>query len=263
VKAMKFSIFLLKVVDKNKSGYVVEISDKIEYAKVIFNYETKDISFENDNDIVKLLKKNKYQLSKILRNKRENTYFDGFEVKIVIQDGKDIEAFNDENKIAVLDKLNGKYESYVIDKGKDDIYEVYTDGSYLEKIKSGGFCYIIKDPFGEYEMFQKSTDTKSSSLIELQAAIAAIKYLKDKKYIRIITDSQYVKKGLTEWVMVWRLNNWMTANGKNVKNKKYWIEFDELCDGKYIEFKWIKAHSKQFENSLCDIYAKEIASKKN
>ncbi len=259
---MNFFKFVLEVIDKKNREYMIRISNESEFAIITFNYKTKDIFFKNDNSIVKFLEENKYQLSKILRNKRENTFNIGFKLNIVIRDKKDIEGYNDDDKIAVLDKLNGNYKSYVIDKGMKNIYEVYTDGSYLEKIESGGFSYIIKDPLGVYELHQEKTIEKSSCLIELLAAIAAVKRLKDEKYIRIITDSQYVKKGLTEWVMIWKLNDWKTANGKDVKNKKYWIIFDELCNDKYVEFKWIKAHSQQFENTLCDLYAKEIALKK-
>jgi len=254
-----FFKFDFEVTGKNDNEYIVKISNSKEYAVLTFNYITKNICFINDNEIVKFLKDNKYQLSKILRNKRESTYNIGFKLKIVLRDNKDIVAFNDNSKIAVLNKLDGKYISFVLDKGIDNIYEVFTDGSYLEKQEKGGFSYIIKSPDGEYELFQKTTDVKSSSLIELLAAIDAVKYLKNKKYIRIISDSQYVKKGLTEWVMIWKLNDWKTANGKDVKNKEYWIMFDKLCNNKYIEFKWVKAHSEHFENSLCDIYAKEIA----
>ncbi len=256
-----FFKFDFEVTGKNDNEYIVKISNSKEYAVLTFNYITKNICFINDNEIVKFLKDNKYQLSKILRNKRESTYNIGFKLKIVLRDNKDIVAFNDNSKIAVLNKLDGKYISFVLDKGIDNIYEVFTDGSYLEKQEKGGFSYIIKSPDGEYELFQKTTDVKSSSLIELLAAIDAVKYLKNKKYIRIISDSQYVKKGLTEWVMIWKLNDWKTANGKDVKNKEYWIMFDKLCNNKYIEFKWVKAHSEHFENSLCDIYAKEIALK--
>jgi len=178
---MIFFKFDFEVTGKKGNEYNIKISNLKEYAELTFNYVTKDICFVNDNKIIKFLKENKYQLSKILRNKRESTYNIGFKLKIVLRDNKDIVAFNDNNKIAVLDKLDGKYNSFVVDNGMDDIYEVFTDGSYLEKQEKGGFSYIVKSPDGEYELFQKATDVKSSSLIELLAAIDAVKYLKNKK----------------------------------------------------------------------------------
>ncbi|WP_243156187.1 RNase H family protein [Clostridium sp. C2-6-12] len=66
---------------------------------------------------------------------------------------------------------------------------------------------------------------------------------------------------LLEWLPIWKLNNFKTINGESPKNLEKWLMFDGLCNGKYIEFQWVKGHSNHFENSLCDIYAKETAKK--
>jgi len=75
-------------------------------------------------------------------------------------------------------------------------------------------------------------------IIELEAAIKGLEILKDVVQIRIISDSQYVRKGLTEWGPIWELNDWHTVNGDKAKNIGYWKYFNILSIGKYIEFEW-------------------------
>ena len=239
---MDLYIYELKIMKKIGDKYVIRISNKKGSTEIIFNYNERKLTILGHNEIAIFLRNNEYQVNKILRNMRRKTFYKGFELIIVLRDHKDIEAFNDKNKIVVLDKLEGERKSYVIDKGKDKIIEVFTDGSFKEALNTGGFSYIIKDLSGEYKLYKEKSDYKSSSLIELEAAIAALEKLENEKYIRIITDSQYVRKGLTEWILNWQLNGWKTTNGENVKNKKYWLKFDKLTDGKYIEFEWVKAH---------------------
>lgn len=118
---------------------------------------------------------------------------------------------------------------------------------------------IVKDTNGLLNLHTKTTPQTSSSLIELQAAILGLEKMQHHTHLRIRTDSRYVIKGLTEWVINWKLNNWRTAQGRPVKNIAFWKRFDELAQGKYIEFKWVKGHSEQLENSRCDFYARSAA----
>ena len=104
-------------------------------------------------------------------------------------------------------------------------------------------------------------EIQNSSLIELIAVIEGLKELADHKKVRIVTDSRYVIKGLTEWLYNWKLNDWYTAQGEKVKNITFWKEYFMLTQGKYIEFEWVKAHSSHFENTICDSYAKELLNK--
>jgi len=91
--------------------------------------------------------------------------------------------------------------------------------------------------------------------------IEGLKKTQHIENLRIISDSRYVIKGLTEWVFNWKLNDWHTAQGEKVKNIEYWQEFDKLTENKYIEFEWVKGHSSQYENSICDFYAKMLAKR--
>ena len=101
-------------------------------------------------------------------------------------------------------------------------FEIYTDGSFSAKKGKGGFAVILKSVEGDYTLKTYETEEKSSSLIELLAAIKGLELTSTISKVRIITDSQYVRKGLTEWIVNWKRNNWLTASGTRVKNITYW-----------------------------------------
>jgi len=103
------------------------------------------------------------------------------------------------------------------------------------------------------------TSASSSTLTELHAAIRGLEILSSYEKIRIVTDSQYVRKGLTEWIWNWKLNDWHTANGTRVKNIEAWEKIERLTDGKYIEIEWVKSHRNHLQNILCDKLAKSAA----
>ncbi|MCY6485016.1 ribonuclease HI [Clostridium aestuarii] len=259
---MKMFVFFMEIVDEINNDFRIRITeDKKQglYTEIVFNPNKKELRFLSEDKLETYLKQNEYQLRKILHNKRKNTFYKGFKLKFALRDEKDVAAFNDRSKIVVLDKRNGSNESYVVDKGEEIIHKIYTDGSFMEKLDIGAYAVLVEDLEGKYKIYSQKTEAKSSSLIELMAAIRGLKVLKSIEKVRIITDSQYVRKGLTEWIVNWKINNWNTANGEKAKNIEYWNEFDELTKNKYIEFEWVKGHSGHFENSLCDIYAREKA----
>lgn len=261
---MKMLSFKMEIIEAKDNNYKIKISNDTEYTLIEFNPLKKELNFINEDNLTDYLKKNEYQIRKMLHNKRIDTYYVGFNVPIVLRCDKNVAAFNDRSKIVVLNKKDNNYDSYVIDKEncKNKIYKIYTDASYFEKKKCGGVAFIIEDLEGNYNLHTKEVTGIGSSQAELEAVIEAFELLKDIKEIRIITDSQYVRKGLTEWIPCWKLNGFKTVNGENVKNIENWLRFDDICNGKYIEFEWVKGHSNHFENSLCDMYAKDMAKNK-
>lgn len=259
----KYYKYILKIIKINHPIYLVKVYNDNSYISVEFDFEKRNIKILSKNDLAIFFKRNIYQLSKILRNIRKSSLYKGFNIPIVIKNNKDVSGFNNKDNIIVLNRLDNKYKTYVADNKKEEIIKVYSDGSYQEKIKSAGFSYIIKYPNKGYELITQKSKLKSSSLIELEAVLDALEYLKKVKKLRIISDSQYVKKGATEWLPIWLLNNWKTVNGETAKNKEYWLKLYRLTKNKYIEFKWVKAHSNHFENELADLYAKEISKKGN
>jgi ribonuclease HI len=258
---MKRNIVKLKmeILSGANNYYTIKISDCEN--NIVIGFDTCEKRLEigelEGNSVYDLLKRNLYQFKKLLHNKRPKTYYPGFVLQFSIWDGKDTVAFNDRSNIIVVDKRDRRDYIYVAEKPLDNICSLYIDGSFNEEKNKGAYCVIIRNRDGSYQHVYNKSDVIGSSQMELAGAIAGLKKVADKDEVRIITDSQYVRKGLTEWIVNWRLNGWHTANGSKVKNIELWQEFAELTDNKYIEFEWVKGHSDQFENTLCDLYAKD------
>ena len=232
--------------------YYIEISSDTESVRIAFNPQLKSLKFMEDSPLSMLLRSHEHQFRKLLHNKRPDTYYIGFELVFSLIDQKDIEAFNNRDNIIAL--YNGNVEVYARSQ-KKSLDEVYTDGSYREKEDQGAFGIVYKDQEGNYDTISRTTSSRSSSEIELEAVIYALEtYSGD---LRVITDSQYVRKGITEWVYHWKCNGWRTANGTEAKNKDLWLQLERLCSKRYIEFMWVKAHNNQFENEYCDLLAKD------
>jgi|TARA_B100001964_G_scaffold229221_1_gene281249 ribonuclease HI len=91
--------------------------------------------------------------------------------------------------------------------------------------------------------------------MELVAAIKALESLKKPCDIVLTTDSQYVRRGITEWIDAWKKRNWKTANKQPVKNVDLWMKLNELSDCHAIEWRWVKGHSGHRENEMVDSLA--------
>lgn len=253
------TIYTMEIIDKLASFYQIIIYSGEKSCRISFSPELKKLDFIDNNELSNELKENIYQLRKILHNKRPDTFYEGFKLKFILKNNADAIAFNDLSKLIVLDRRFGKYQ--VISKLKTNSFflHLFTDGCFLEKHKRGAYAVLFKKPNGKLELKVGKTRATSSSLIELLAVIEGLKLAKNVENMRIISDSRYVIKGLTEWMFNWKLNDWHTAQCEKVKNISYWKEFDQLTVGKYVEFEWVKGHSFHFENTLCDFYAKQAA----
>lgn len=251
----------MEINDEENDFFLITISGEKLSTRISFNPQIKQLNFFDQNKLSRFLKRNEYQFRKILHIKRPETYKIGFSLSFVITDKKDVAAFNNLNNIIALNRLNGANEISILKTGLVDLPEIFTDGSYSTKRNKGGFAVIIKSVAGDYTLWAYETDEKSISLIELLAAIKGLELTKTMQRVRIITDSQYVRKGLTEWIVNWKRNNWLTASGTKVKNIKHWKKYEDLSKNRYIEFKYVKAHSQHFENTMADLYAKDMADK--
>ncbi len=242
----------LKIVDGKGSLYSLIIWDEKNRVDLFFDIETKVLNIMGNNDLQQFLLSNEYQLRKLLHNKRADSYYVGFQLKFSMLDGKDIAAFNNRDNIVVKD--HGSI-SVIIKEEKKELIEVYTDASYDEKLQKGAYSILKKDLDGNYEEHQLSSEYKDSASIELQAVIKALElYCGD---LRIVTDSQYVRKGISEWMVHWKLNDWCTANGTKAKNIDMWLRLEQLCEDRYVEFGYVKAHNDHFENEYCDLLARK------
>ena len=136
--------------------------------------------------------------------------------------------------------------------------EIYTDGSCLENPGNGGWAAIINDD-GKIEKISGSEKNTTNNRMELMAPIEALGKINKKKKVKIFTDSQYVKMGITNWIHNWIKNNWQTTKKEDVKNKDLWLNLFKLTQSLDIEWHWVKAHAGNTLNEEVDALAKDAA----
>ena len=137
--------------------------------------------------------------------------------------------------------------------------KIYTDGSCLENPGNGGWAAIIIIN-KEKKIISGNQKNTTNNRMELLAPIEALKTLKINSEIEIITDSKYVKLGITEWINNWKKNGWKTANKKEVKNIELWKELDNLVENFNIKWSCVKGHSTDQLNNEVDLIAKKAAN---
>ena len=136
---------------------------------------------------------------------------------------------------------------------------IYTDGSCLTNPGSGGWAAIINEN-NKKKIISGNEKNTTNNRMELLAPINALKRIKSGTKIKIYTDSQYVKNGITEWINTWLSNNWKTSKKEDVKNKDLWIELYNLTKSFNIEWIWVKAHDGNPLNDEVDLLAKRAAN---
>ena len=136
---------------------------------------------------------------------------------------------------------------------------IYTDGSCLTNPGSGGWAAIIDDG-KEIKKISGNEKNTTNNRMELLAPINALKGMKPGVQIKIYTDSQYVKNGITEWINTWMVNNWKNSKKEDVKNKDLWIDLYNLNKSLSIQWNWVKAHNGDPLNEEVDLLAKKAAN---
>ncbi len=129
--------------------------------------------------------------------------------------------------------------------------EIYTDGACRGNPGPGGWGALLRSGDHEKELWGGAADTTNNRM-EMTAVIESLKALKRPSEVILTTDSQYVRKGITEWISGWKRKNWKTAAGKPVKNADLWREIDKLAAGHKIDWRWVKGHSGHAENERVD-----------
>lgn len=132
---------------------------------------------------------------------------------------------------------------------------IHTDGACSGNPGPGGWGAILT--YGEHtkELFGGEAHTTNNRM-ELTAAIRALEALKRPMAVTIYTDSQYVRKGITEWLAGWKRKNWRTASKQPVKNEDLWRELDVLAQKHQIDWHWVKGHAGHPENERADELAR-------
>ncbi len=139
-------------------------------------------------------------------------------------------------------------------KIEDDWVVIYTDGACKGNPGRGGWgaYFIFSDQ--EKELFGGDIQTTNNRM-ELMAVIEAIRFVDERKKLRIYTDSQYVKNGIQEWITNWKKNGWKTASKKPVANKDLWLKLYEIKSSRHIDWNWVKGHSGDIGNEKADFLA--------
>ena len=136
---------------------------------------------------------------------------------------------------------------------------IYTDGSCLTNPGNGGWAAIINEN-NQIKKISGNEKNTTNNRMELLAPIKALQGIKTGSKIKVYTDSQYVKNGITEWINIWLNNNWKTSKKEDVKNKDLWIELYNLTKSFNIEWIWVKAHDGNSLNEEVDLLAKRAAN---
>ena len=142
----------------------------------------------------------------------------------------------------------------------DNRIYIYTDGACKGNPGPGGWgaLLIYKEHKKEINGFSKDT---TNNIMELTAVIESLLIIKQKSDITIITDSNYVKDGITKWIANWKNKGWKTSNKKPVKNKDLWKKLDDLSNNYNIKWEWVRGHTGNPGNEKADQLANEAIIK--
>ncbi|MBP7338220.1 ribonuclease HI [Niveispirillum sp.] len=137
-----------------------------------------------------------------------------------------------------------------------NVVDAFTDGACSGNPGPGGWGVLLRWNGTEKELKGGEPDTTNNRM-ELLAAISALEAMKRPVPIRLHTDSQYVKNGITTWIHGWKKNGWKTASKDPVKNEDLWRRLDDLVARHQVEFHWVKGHAGHVENERADQLARE------
>jgi len=137
---------------------------------------------------------------------------------------------------------------------------IHSDGACDGNPGPGGWAAVL-----EYGPLKKeiagSTMATTNNRMEMQAAIEALRLLKEPCEVEFYTDSEYLREGITSWVQTWKRTGWKTKERKPVKNADLWRALDELASGHKITWRWLKGHAGHVLNERCDTLAVEAILK--
>lgn len=134
--------------------------------------------------------------------------------------------------------------------------EIYTDGACSGNPGPGGWGVLIRQGGEERSLCGGEPDTTNNRM-EMQAAIEALRAVPEGGKAVIVTDSSYVKNGITSWISGWKRRGWKTADNKPVKNQDLWQALDALQAGRKIDWRWVKGHAGNEGNEKADELARD------
>jgi ribonuclease HI len=136
--------------------------------------------------------------------------------------------------------------------------QLITDGACIGNPGPGGWAAILRHGSHKRELFGSEPSTTNNRM-ELTAAIEGLSAIKEPSEVEVITDSEYVKNGITSWIHGWKRNGWMTSSKKPVVNQDLWSELDRLASKHKTRWTWTKGHADHADNNRCDELATRAA----
>jgi ribonuclease HI len=131
---------------------------------------------------------------------------------------------------------------------------IFTDGACRGNPGPGGWGALLRYSDREKKISGGESNTTNNRM-ELMAAIQALAAIKESCIIELYTDSQYVQKGVTEWLPGWKKRHWKKSDNKPVKNVDLWQALDKQIQSHQISWHWVKGHNGHLENELVDALA--------
>ena len=129
--------------------------------------------------------------------------------------------------------------------------EAFTDGACRGNPGPGGWGVLLRYKDKEKQLYGGEAYTTNNRM-ELLAAIIALETLTRPCQVRLTTDSQYVKQGITQWIIQWKQRGWKRSNKEPVKNEDLWQRLDTVAQQHQVEWQWIKGHNGHPENEIAD-----------
>ncbi len=136
----------------------------------------------------------------------------------------------------------------------EKVIEIYADGACRGNPGPGGWGVLLRAGGREKELHGGEAQTTNNRM-ELTAVIEGLRALKGPSQVRVYTDSQYVQKGISEWIHSWKRRGWRTADKKPVKNEDLWRALDEAAGRHRVEWHWVRGHAGHPENERADALA--------
>src|SRR5215210_6888383 len=133
--------------------------------------------------------------------------------------------------------------------------KIFCDGACAGNPGPGGWGCIVEMNGSRYEYSGGRARTTNNQM-ELQALIEALKTVPTGTRVQIVTDSEYVSKGITSWLRGWIRNGWKTASKQPVKNREQWQELNDLLNARPHRVEWVRGHAGHPENERCDELAR-------
>jgi ribonuclease HI len=143
--------------------------------------------------------------------------------------------------------------------GSEDRVVIYTDGGCVPNPGVGGWGAVLLYK-GRVRELSGSHPETTNNRMELTAAIASLNALNRPCKVDLYTDSEYVKKGITEWLPGWKRNRWVRKGGV-IKNVDLWKALDEATSRHEVHWKWVKGHAGVKYNERCDVLASEAIAR--